>query len=157
MLFVIKKVNPFLDFPADKVPQIFTDYISRRKVDPLAQPTQAEIQKIQEQMYAYVKAGVAHIVAGKEKLPLVEREKKEEGVTVEDLFRDQQMGYKLYWEIMNHSLNQFKGLRGVFFSIKRRFWLFMHLRLSMGRLQSISYCLMAGTVCLKLKPLIISY
>ena len=36
--FKIRKVNPLLDFPADSIPQVFTYFKSRRKVDPDQSP-----------------------------------------------------------------------------------------------------------------------
>lgn len=110
MEFTIKAVNPLVDFPADKIPQIFTDWVSHRKVEakPLEIP---DIKKIQQDMYAIIEAGV-----DKPKL----YRKADDGITVQDLFRDPAIGVKLYYEILEHSLNRFRGLGRLFFSIAIR-------------------------------------
>ena len=114
MRFTIKKVNPLIDFPPDKIPQIFTDFISRRK--PPEKPTEIEFSKAKNDMSAIIKAGIVS--------PELSNNEKE-GITVDDLFRDPTMGPKLYIEIMSHSLNYFKGLKGLFFyqKIKLSFWM----------------------------------
>jgi len=134
MRFTIKRLNPLIDFPVDKIPQIFTDYVSRRKVDPNHVQTPAELLQMQKDIYSIIEAAVVEP-------PLVpigsgEKRGKEDGITVEDLFRDAELGYKLYSEILNHSLFRFRGIKGLFFSTRARFLAFMQLRRSMGKLQS---------------------
>lgn len=111
MEFTIKAVNPLIDFSADKIPQIFTDWVSARKVDPKV-PDSPDIKKLQQDMYSVIQAGLDR--------PKLYR-KSEEGLTVEDLFRDPTIGVKLYYAILEHSLNRFRGLRRLFFSIGIRF------------------------------------
>lgn len=48
---------------------------------------------------------------------------REDGITVEDLFRDPSHGLALFREIMIHSLNPFSGLKGFFFHLKLQ-WTF---------------------------------
>lgn len=107
--FKIRKVNPFQDFPADRMPQIFSYAIKRRKLDVENLPlNDAQIRRGIEDMKAVVTAGV------------IEPRLCPEILTVDDLFRWGDTGSKLYLEILAHSLNQFRGLTGVFFSIKIR-------------------------------------
>ena len=109
MLFTIKAINPLLDFSADKIPQIFTDFISIRKSDPhIISPEY--IKKMQQDMHATIYAGVVEP-------KLSQNGSKDGNITPEDLFRDPSMGVKLYHEIVNHSLNKFRGLNKLFFSI----------------------------------------
>jgi hypothetical protein len=107
MEFTIKAVNPLIDFAADKIPQIFTDWVTARKIEPKA-PDVPDLKKLQQDMYAVIQAGV-----DKPKL----HKNSNDGLTVEDLFRDPTMGVKLYYEILEHSLNRFRGLNRLFFSI----------------------------------------
>lgn len=114
MRFTIRRVNPIIDFPADRIPQIFTDFVSRRpKQEPSSIP---DIKKAQEDMYAIIRAGVVS--------PELSTDAKS-GITVDDLFRDPTLGPKLYIEILAHSLNTFRGIRGffLFHKIKLSFWM----------------------------------
>ena len=56
---------------------------------------------------------------------------KEAGITVEDIFRDEQTGIKLYWEIIQHSLLRFRGIKELFF------WLLIK-RLRLGDLANFT-------------------
>lgn len=118
--FQIRKINPFLDFPSDKMPQIFSYYMGRKKPpEPeklAASMTEAEIRKNLEDMKMIVSAGVTWPKLGPEIL------------TIDDIFRWGDTGYKLYLEIFAHALNHFKGIRGVFFSIKIRRLLYTNWR-----------------------------
>jgi hypothetical protein len=107
MVFVLRPVNPLLDFPTDKIPQIFTDWVSARKVEPKV-PDTNDLKRMQQDMYAVIQAGL-----DSPKLYA----KSADGITVEDLFRDPTIGVKLYHLILDHSLNRFKGLKRLFFSI----------------------------------------
>lgn len=117
--FVIKKINPVIDFKDGYMPQIFTAFISKRthKIEDI--PKQS-VDKIEEDIKKVIEAG---LVVPK----LAPRNSKDE-ITVNDLFRDEDTCMKLYWEIFMHSLNKFKGLKGFFTSIKIRYNLFMLLR-----------------------------
>lgn len=119
--FVIRKVNPLLDFAEHNMPQIFTEYLSRRKPAEKA-PNERSLQRTMADLKAMLSAGLvepALVPVG-----LGETKGNEPGITVEDLLRDEDTAMKLYWEIVIHSLNRFKGLRGVFFSasLRLRLW-----------------------------------
>lgn len=117
-VFKIKKINPLADFPSGKIPQLFSSFISRRKVDHEKKVfTEAETRKIQDDVYAVVKAGLVE--------PKINPPK---GLAVEDLFRYEEIGTKLYLEIIAHSLNRFRGLKGFFTLAKIRRGLLMPLQ-----------------------------
>ena len=105
-VFKIKKINPIVDFPANQIPQIFSSFISRRKTEKKKTITEAETRKIQDDVYAVIKAG------------LIEPKLDPKGIAVEDLFRYEDIGTQLYIEIIAHSLNRFRGLKG-FFSLAK--------------------------------------
>lgn len=118
MSFVIRKLNPILDFQADQIPQIFSGHLSRRPTDPNQTPNSEEIKRLQNDMKATILAGVVEpkfVPVG-----IGDKRGKEDGITVEDVFRDPFLGYRLYFEIVAHSLNIFSGIKGVFFSIRIR-------------------------------------
>jgi hypothetical protein len=128
MRFTIRRVNPLLDFPIDKVPQLFTEFQSQRKPDPTKPPTIEQIQGMREMMLAYIEAGVVEprlVPTG-----TGDKKDKEDGITAEDLCRHEDMGMRLYWAILSHSLNAFSGAKGLFFSIKQKLLLFMLLRIN---------------------------
>jgi len=64
---------------------------------------------------------------------------KEDGITVDDIFRDEDLAIKLYIEILAHSLNRFKGMRGLFFSIRIKHLLSTEWRKSMENYQAILF------------------
>lgn len=113
--FTIRKLNPFLDFEADKIPQIFTDFYAR-KPKPAQEPSPKLIRQSLQDMQSVVRAG------------LVEPKLSPELLTLDDIFRFGDTGPLLYMEILAHSLNQFRGLKGVFFSKGIRRWLFTQWR-----------------------------
>jgi hypothetical protein len=136
MHFVIRKVNPLMDFPADKVPQLFTDFQTVRKPDPTKPPTIEQIKAMREQMLAFIQAGVVEprlVPVG-----IGDKNGNEDGLTVDDICRDQDMGMRLYWEIMSHSLNTFSGVKSLFFSIKQKLLLSILLRIGTGYSPSTS-------------------
>jgi hypothetical protein len=102
--FVIRKINPLFDFAPDKMPQIFTDIYSQRQANRTAPLTIPEIRKYQDDMMNAVKAGLVVPVLG-------------DGISVEDIFSNPDVGARLFQEVLIHSLNRFRGLKGVFFSI----------------------------------------
>ena len=118
--FKIRKINPLLDFPSDKMPQIFTDFTSRRQRK--EEPGIDQARRQQRDMYTMIEAGLVDpkLVP----IGLGEKRGKEDGLTVEDVFRDADVGAKLYFEILAHSLCRFRGMKGVFFStlLKRRLY-----------------------------------
>ena len=124
--FTIKKLNPLLDFPSDKMPQIFSHYLKRKPIkEDLNQDI--SIQQLRQslsEMKLIVEAGV------------VAPQFSPQLITIDDIFRFGDTGAKLYLEILAHSLNQFSGLKGVFFSIKIRHSLFTIWRKNMANFQS---------------------
>lgn len=130
--FTIRKINPLIDFPADKMPQIFTTFKSERKTDKSAYSPAA----IMEQMLRVIEAGVVTpplVPVGKG-----DKRGKEDGLTAEDIFRDEETGVKLFQEIMLHSLNRYRGLKGLFFSIKTRFIYAINLAKSIHAARQVS-------------------
>lgn len=134
--FTIRKINPLLDFTADTMPQIFTAYLTRRKFENATTTTVEQLQRANEDMKSIIMAGLVTpklVPVGKG-----DARGREDGITVEDLFRDEDMAVKLYVEIFTHSLNRFKGLKGLFFSIKIKHTLFTEWRKNMAVYQAQS-------------------
>lgn len=130
--YVIRKLNPMIDFGASNMPQIFTAYQSRRPKDAAQETPETKARAVRD-MYAVIEAGLIKpslVPVGKGEL-----RGKEDGITVEDLFRDPSTGARLYWEIVSHSLNRFRGLKGVFFSIRQSYALFIASRRSTASAQ----------------------
>lgn len=137
MRFTIRRVNPLMDFPASQVPQLFTESPIYAKVDASKSFTPLQAENMRQTILSFIQAGVVEpklVPIGKG-----DQRGKEPGITSEDLFRDPDMGIRLYFEILHNSLNVFSGIKGVFFSIKKKLWLFMHLRLSTAVNQWMSY------------------
>ena len=129
--FKIKKINPLLDFDSDSIPQIFTYYQNLRpKPKEQNDLSPKTLKKCLEDMKTLVKIGV------------VEPRICPEIITIDDIFRWGDTGQKLYIEILSHSLNQFRGLKGVFFSIKIRLSLYTLCRKNMEELRLKSFSLM---------------
>ena len=108
--FIIRKINPLADFNVNHMPQIFSSFQSRRRPE---DPSISQQQRALIDMKAVVEAGLVSP-------ELVPVSKSKEGITVDDIFRDSEIGMALYWEIIIHALNRFKGIRGIFFSAKMR-------------------------------------
>lgn len=123
--FIIKKINPLIDFPDGRMPQLFSAFISKRKTEDPKDVPEAVIKRIEEDMKVMIEAGLIEP-------KLVARGKGNEGITVDDIFRDAEVANKLYWEIFMHSLNRFRGIRGFFMSIRIRYLLYTLLRRSSG-------------------------
>jgi len=117
MEFVIRKVNPLVDFNSDELPAMFTDYDSRRDLSKMEQ-TKEQVKKLNDVMKRYLIAGIVRPVL----VPIGKGEikGKEDGITVDDLFRDPTIAMKLFNEIVFHSSNEFRGLSKLFFSIKKK-------------------------------------
>lgn len=110
-VFTIRRINPLLDLPPDKIPQMFTSFQSVRPApEKQREPKPEEMKRSVELMKAVLKAGVIDVRDGH--------------IAAEDLFVDPEIGIKLYWEVLLHSQNRFRGIKKVFFYIKTRFWLF---------------------------------
>ena len=142
-VFVIRKVNPLIDFPANKIPQIFSTAIIPRRTDEKALP-EAMVRKYIDDMFATIEAGVVepHII------PIGKGSARgyEEGITVEDIFRDQEVGYRLYVEILTHSLWKFRGIKGVFFSVVKKHLLYSVYRKNLGTVRPPSVSEMANSL-----------
>ena len=102
--FVIRPVNPLLDFQDGTMPAIFTDFTRNNYVPDWNNP--ASVKKMRTDMMAVVKAGLIS-------------PSKADGIEVEDLFRDDELGYKLYLAVLEHSLLRFRGLKKLFFSLTK--------------------------------------
>ena len=101
MAFTIRRLAPLSDFPADRMPMVFSDTTRHEAVD---MGNQSVIKRVQEDMRAVVQAGVVDP-------PLNQKD----GISVADLFRDPDVGYNLYSVIMEHSLLHMAGKRIQFF------------------------------------------
>lgn len=133
--FVIRKINPLLDFTADNIPQIFSAFFSKRPTQSETVINLAMLQRAQEDMKLIVQAGLVKpelVAVGKG-----DQRGKENGITVDDIFRDEETAVKLYIEILSHSLNKFKGLKGLFFSIKIKHTLFTEWQKNIRSCQAI--------------------
>lgn len=121
MKFIIKKLNPLVDFPSGRMPQIFTYFVSRRKAE---EPVinEAVLRKNLEDMKAVIVAGVVRPEIG-------------EKIQIEDILANSVLALKLYTEIIIHSLNMFKGVKGLFFSVKTRRAFYTEYRKNMESLQ----------------------
>ena len=129
--FIIKKINPLADFTSENMPQIFTSFISKRKpTEPLL--NEATLKKMEEDMKVVIEAGLVEP-------KLSPRNKSNEGITVDDLFRDYQTAADLYKEIFIHSLNRFRGIKGLFFCLRLRYTLFIHSQKNLGNYQQTLY------------------
>ncbi len=126
MSFTIKRLNPLLDFSSDNIPQIFTDF-SSIKPPPSADSSPSVLNKIKDDMFSIIKAGV------------VEPKLSKDGITVDDLFRDPDIGIGLYQAILDHSLNRFKGLKKLFFSIKTKYKSYITWRKATGHYRAAFY------------------
>lgn len=120
--FVIRKINPLIDFEPDRMPQIFTSFVSQRPSEASSKFNEGAYRKMQKDVMEIVAVGVVEPKLSKN---------PDDGITAEDLFRNPDMGYKLFMEIMSHSMNYFSGLKGVFFYLKTRLFLFIHWRSNM--------------------------
>lgn len=119
--FVIRKVNPLIDFREDNMPQIFAHSLPRRKQPAEPAPGSAEkaLKRVADDMRAMILAGLVEpelVAAGNG-----DKRGQEDGITVEDILRQEDTATRLYWEIIAHSLNKFRGLKGVFFSLRLRY------------------------------------
>lgn len=104
MKYTIQKINPVLDFPVNKMPQIFTDFQSKRKTDKVVM-NEAVLRRNYEDMKSIILAGVV---------------KPDLADTIDDIMSDFTIALSLYIEVLTHSLNCFRGLKGLFFSTKIR-------------------------------------
>ena len=135
--FVIRKINPIVDFKDDEMPQIFSAYMSRRKkaeVD--KQDNQASNVRALNDIRSMVKAGLVEPALVPELTG--DQAGKEEGITIRDIVRDEDTAAKLYVEILLHSLNRFRGIKGIFFSARNRRVLSMPLQSDTDSVPAIS-------------------
>lgn len=132
--FLIKKINPILDFHPDKIPQIFTYYQSKRPITDKV-PSELEIRRVYESMYAVIEAGLYEPKLSK--MENGDNKWHEKGLTLRDLFLEESLGYGLYIAIMAHTMNRFKGMLSGFFLRKIRHLLSIRWPLSSANLQPI--------------------
>lgn len=115
----IRKLNPLLDFERDKMPSIFTSFVSRRPVTEEPIVNEAQVRKQHDDMKAVVSAGLVY--------PELAPVGKATGdqITINDIFANINFGSRLYVDILAHSLNHFKGIKGLFFyqKIRRQFYI----------------------------------
>ena len=118
--FVIKRINPLLDLPSNKIPTCFTDFISARKTTEVPKLSQKELEALYDLMSYVIKAGVYS-----PKLLPVDKENpyKEKGLTIKDIFLDEMLAYQLYIEIMAHACFRFSTVGKIFFSKGIKRWL----------------------------------
>lgn len=114
--FTIRKLNPMLDFPPDRMPKLFGEFASVRRPVPEPAPKADDKQALEDLKLTIVKGTVSPAIG------LTEKDKAD--FTADDLLRNGDTAVKLYIEIMSHSLNMLSGLRGVFFYARIRHWLF---------------------------------
>lgn len=120
MRFTIRRIVPLLDFPADKLPQIFTQARPRNgRLDPKP-PGPEQAAKAMQEMASVLRVGVVDPVLVRQGDG--EAKGKEPTLTAEDLFRHFDTAPRLYAEIMAHSMSTFKG-RNSFFLTIRKLWL----------------------------------
>lgn len=106
--FVIRRLSPLSDFDGANMPQIFTDTTRNAKLD-LSIPGVAK--RVRQDMYGVVQAGVVDpLLAGPGK----------PGLNVEDVFRDEEVGTKLYLKILEHSLLKLRPWQIPFFFLGKR-------------------------------------
>lgn len=115
MRFVIQKINPLADFPVDKIPQIFTSFVTKRKAESEVVLNEATIRRGFEDMKNIINAGLIKPELGKD-------------IFIDDIMSDSVLAMKLYVEIVAHSLTTFRGMKGLFFSARIRRLLFMELQ-----------------------------
>lgn len=133
MAFVIRRLNPLIDLEADKIPQIFTDHLTSRRPESSSDLPEAAAKKLQEDIKSIVYAGVVK----PDLLPIGKAEERghEKGITADDLFRDQEIGMRLYIAIIDHSMLMHRGMKGLFFSLIRKLWLFTFWRKNTEKLR----------------------
>lgn len=112
--FIIRKINPVIDFPSENMPQIFTALNSRRDISKAVDPKILLAQMMMITEAALISPVLVPIGKG-------EKNGKEDGITIEDIFRDQDIGARLFSEVMIHALDRFKGIKSLFFCLRTRF------------------------------------
>lgn len=122
--FIIQKINPLTDLPEKHFPQIFSH------IDPNDTRMRKMMNKITHK--EQIKNMIPLIKAGVVEPQLVDD--PNEGLTAEDLFRDPMTGFRLFEKIIDHSLYRFRGLKGLFFSIVLKPFIFIRGRKYMANL-----------------------
>lgn len=118
--YTIRRINPILDFHGDRMPAVFSAYSSVRKVDPAkaAELAMSNPTRALEEMMMVVAAGVVSPVL----VPQGKGEAKgrEDGITVEDLFRDTSHGTELYIKIIKHTFARYSAWRLFLMDLRSR-------------------------------------
>lgn len=122
--FTIRKLNPIIDFPADRMPQIFAEGNPSRRPVP-TRPVPGTEQHAIEDMKLVLHKGVVSPAVSLKDDPSA-------SITADDLLRQGDLGIRLYIEIIAHSLRAFKGLKGLFFWARTRRALYTVLDKSMA-------------------------
>lgn len=141
--FRIKSVNPLADFSTDKMPQIFASSYATARAFKEGDKVPVEYAKrVRSDMMALVEAGLVEpeLVS----VGIGDKKGKEQGITIEDIARDEATFTKLYWEIWLHSLNKFRGIRNFFFSLRLRYSLWTASRAVTGESRQMSAGLTEG-------------
>lgn len=126
--FTIRRLSPLVDFPADRMPQIFTDTTRAPKPDFSLPSVQ---KKALEGMYDVLLAGVVEP-------KLVPVGSKKEGFTPDDIFRDADVGRQLYMKIIEHSLFRLRTWQVPLFLAVKMLLRFMNWLKNMGSVQANS-------------------
>ena len=123
--FTIRKLNPLLDFPGDKMPGLFTDIPPSRRGKETVPVPGAESKTLDNMRLIISKGVVSPVIAMKED--------NSTAICVDDLFRDGDTAARLYIEIVAYSLTVFRGVRGLFFWAKIRQSLYTEWEKSMAQ------------------------
>ena len=114
--FTIRKLNPLLDFPPDRMPQVFAASYRENPGKP-KKPVENEARRMVDDMMATIEAGVVE----PKLTPLKAKNTPPNSITAKDIIYQQDVGARLYVEIVAHSLNRYRGFRGaVFLALTRR-------------------------------------
>lgn len=109
--FTIRRVSPLLDFEPERMPQIFSAAVTRRKVREDKPQDVSETRRIIEDMVAIIEAGV--VAPRLVKVGSGAKRGAEDGITAEDIVRWEDIGAQLYQEIIAWSLGKYRGWRGL--------------------------------------------
>ena len=119
--FTIRRLSPLVDFGVDRMPQVFTDTTRGQKLD-LAIP--AVQKRVREGMHEVLLAGVVD--------PPLKPNGAKDALTPEDVFRDVDVGTRLYMLILEHSLFKLRPYQVPFFLAVKMLMRFTYWLRSMG-------------------------
>ncbi len=108
--FVIKRINPLVDFPDDRMPSIFTDKVKADQPENTPPLTnQKRMEELKEDVGMILSAGLVD--------PSVKNDQGIGDITIDELFLDPTACIKLYIEIMRNSIQALDWKQRVFFWI----------------------------------------